>query len=386
VQEAPALAEDWSVKSGLSETLEANDNYFLIPAPKGPTYVPQTAVSLSAQARTPTIRFGFDGDLSYNQYFGPGAADTSVPAVKQDDVTFSAEQSGAVAGDKIGASVSWRQQDVATAQLNDIGVVTTSGQITSRVATAYINRQLGAVDSLVLSASTSKVDFTSPTATPFSNLTTDATWRRELNNSSSLFASTEFNWTIPSDTPQSDVKFWKAVTGLQMRITPRLTLNGSIGIGVVDTGPAAFSAPVAIPPLAPPPSFAGGEVAARMLADVAATYKLESTTDLSLAASRSIAPDVLGVLSQRMSYSVGLARAINSVSSLSVGEQLTQATASAGQAGSDYWATNVTYARRLTPEWRSQISYNYRKTESAGVAARSNAVQIMLARDLTLLP
>src|SRR5262249_44158543 len=68
-----ANAVDFSAKSSLIQTFEANSNYSMEPNPKGPTYLPVSTLLFNAAARTPTMRFGVDVDLIYRAYFGPGA-------------------------------------------------------------------------------------------------------------------------------------------------------------------------------------------------------------------------------------------------------------------------------------------------------------------------
>jgi hypothetical protein len=112
-------------------------------------------------------------------------------------------------------------------------------------------------------------------------------------------------------------------------------------------------------------------------------------TELSVSASQSITPGVLGELSQRTSFGFGLAHSINSISSLSFNGQMTRFNAGGGQAGSDasdFWSASASYSRRLTREWRTQITYSYRQRDSDASSLSSNSVVMVLARDMTLLP
>jgi hypothetical protein len=386
LQAAPALAVDLSVKSSLNESFEVNDNYFLVSTPKGTTYSPLTSVFLDVLARTPTTRYELNGDLGYTRYLGPGAEDTSLTTVKQDDLNFNFEHTGH-AGDKVGLSAWWRQQDLATAQLNDIGVVAARGEMNSHGIVGNVYRQLNAIDSLAFFATGTSVNFTSSTAVPYVNLTTGVTGKHGLNPSTEMFVSADLNWTVQQDQAGLDTKLWRALTGVKVQPTPRLSLFGSVGVGVVTTGQDGLAGIVGVPLSSAPGAIAthlGTSVG--LLAEAQVAYKLRSTTELSWTAARSITPDVLGNLSQRTSYGIGLTHVINSVSSLSFAGSRTGVAASGEFGASTFWTANVSYARRLTKEWRTQLTYNYRRRDDDRGSASSNALVLVLARDMTLLP
>jgi len=386
-----ALASDVTIKSSASETFEGNDNYFLIPAPKGITYVPVSAFTLDLLARTPTTRYDLHGDISYTHYLGPGAADAAAPTVKQDGVSVNIDHDINAAGDKFNVTASSRQQDVATALLSDLGVATAGGQAMTSAIGGSWSRRLSQIDTLVFSATSTKTDFTSSSAVPYVNLTTGAVWTRHLSPTADLIGSTEFDQTIQDSQARQDTKFWKAEMEAQVRPTSRLNLDGSIGVGVVTV--TDDGVPVVAPAPPPPgpgfiPALATSGSSAGLLADFKVVYKLTRTTDMSLLVSRSIDPDVLGQLSARKNYQIGWAQTINSVSSLSLLAGLTEVTAAqSGTGASSYLTGNITYTRQLTREWHTLLSYNYRRSEGAGIsAASSNSLMVTLTRDMTIKP
>src|SRR5438309_1271576 len=65
-------AVDWSLNSTLSETVEANSNPFLRAIAAG-TFSSYSTIAANATARMPTSKFTFDGNVSYQKYWGPGA-------------------------------------------------------------------------------------------------------------------------------------------------------------------------------------------------------------------------------------------------------------------------------------------------------------------------
>jgi hypothetical protein len=66
-----AYAVDWSLNSTLSETVEANNNPFLLALAAG-TFSSYSTIAANATARTPTSKFTFDGSVSYQKYWGAG--------------------------------------------------------------------------------------------------------------------------------------------------------------------------------------------------------------------------------------------------------------------------------------------------------------------------
>ena len=94
-------------------------------------------------------------------------------------------------------------------------------------------------------------------------------------------------------------------------------------------------------------------------------------------------PGVLGDLSLRTSYSLGVNHTVNATSSVNVNAGLTK-TGGSGTT-SDFWTAGASYERRLTREWRTNLSYNYRKRISDSPTVTSNSVVFVLARDVTLL-
>jgi hypothetical protein len=386
VQTISVHAIDLSLKSTLSQSLEVNDNYFLIPAPIGTIYTPLSSIVLDAAARTATTRYALNADISYSQYLGPGAEDASLRHVVQNGLSAGFEHAGKVSGDKLGMSAWWRHQDIASAQLNDIGVVTARGAINTHGISGTINRQLNSTDSLGLSVTGTSVSFESASTAPFANLTTAATWKRRVNRIADVNVSAELNWTVRDDKSKSETKLWKATTGLQVRPTPRLTLNGSVGAGVVTNKNTEFANSMTTDPLAT--VFIGSGPIVGLLADAQASYKLWNTTELSLYSSRSITPGILGVLSQRTTYGAGMTHSISSFSSLSINGQLTRFNLGGGSPGDgfDMWTANATYMLRLSREWRTQFTYYYRQRDTASNSVRSNAIIMVLARDVTVLP
>lgn len=377
-------AADWSATTSLSETFEANDNFFLATAPKGNLYGSTSALFVDLSARTPTSRYILNGDFAYIHYMGPGAADTSLRTLTQSGVSLTAEYAGHQPGNKLAFVTSWRRQDIATAQINDIGVATAQGEISTILVGSNFTKQLSAVDSLTFGVRGSTVEPTGGNAQPYRNLTVGPTWTRGLNSITDWVSLADLSWTVRDDS--SDTKFTRALTGFRLRPTSRLKVSASVGFGIVSGTGAGTTASILGPPIAGFGTIqqGNGSVVVGYLADGQAVYQLWNTTDLTATASRSITPGVLGDLSLRTSYGLGINQKINTSSSISVKGEFTKTSATG--AGFDFWTAGAAYEKRLSREWRTNLSYVYRQRVSSLQSVSSNAITFVLARDVTLLP
>src|SRR5476649_2054685 len=88
-----ALAAAVTITGNVSQTIDGSDNYFLTPAPSGPTIRSLSAINLDFLARMPTTVYDLKTNYSYYRYYGPGAADTSARSGTPAGTTFSVEHS-----------------------------------------------------------------------------------------------------------------------------------------------------------------------------------------------------------------------------------------------------------------------------------------------------
>ena len=89
-----ARAVDWSLNSSLTETVELNSNQFLRTMLAGGTLGSYSTITANAEAKTPTSRFIFDGDINYQKYWGPGTEGLPRPNFRQDGVKARYEITG----------------------------------------------------------------------------------------------------------------------------------------------------------------------------------------------------------------------------------------------------------------------------------------------------
>ena len=382
---SPSVAADWSAKTSLSETFEINDNFFLATNPRGTLYGSTSALFVDLSARTPTSRYTLNGDFAYINYMGRGAADTPLTTFTQSGVNLTAEYSGRQPGDRLAFVTSWRRQNIATAQINDIGFATAQGEISTILVGSNLTKQLSAVDSLAFGVTASTVEPTGSNAQPYRNLSLGPTWTRQINSITDWVSLTDLSWTVRDDASKSETKFTRALTGFRLRPVSRLKLSASVGFGIVSSSGVDATAGLFGSSIA---GFGaaqqGNGSVVGYLADGQAVYQLWNTTDLTATVSRSIAPGVLGNLSLRTGYGIGLAHKVNNSSSISMKAELTKT--SAVGANSDFWTVAAAYEKRLSREWRTNFSYIYRERISSLPSVSSNSFTFVLARDVTLLP
>jgi hypothetical protein len=222
---------------------------------------------------------------------------------------------------------------------------------------------------------------------PYVDFTTSAAWNHNLSQTTTLTNSVNFDWFSEDNPANSQRLFWKLMSGLQSQISPRLTLNGDIGLVFANTyqnGNAQSPIPPIPPGVAPfQPQVGAGH---GWVGDIGLTYKLFKTTNISLTAAQSIIPTFSGQLQQSSTIGLTLNHDINQLANLSFSTQYAQ-TSSPGQIGqtstaSDFFTASVNYGYKLTREWRTNLSYTY--SENVGIA-KSSTILFALSRDFTLL-
>jgi hypothetical protein len=372
-----AFAYDWTVKTSLSEQVEASDNYFLASKPKGESYVSFSTLLLDVLAQTPTSKFQLKADVNYRAYAGPGAENV-----------LNAMGNGIVASfvknDKLTDYTlmgSWRRQDLSSVQRDINGVSTGGGDVNTLVIGGSIKRQLSARDSIVVSANATSIEFSSPTSTPFVNVTSLGVWTHNINPRTDLISSIDFQWLSFDNSTQSEIMFWKAMMGLRSELSARLTFKGSAGLAFSDATQNAVGPPD--PNMLQPGSSVG------WVADMLLSYVLTKNINVTLFAAQTLGPNVLGEFQKRDILSLTLLYNINQKSSLSLLGSFTRTTSPSGTSSSgtasDWFNASVMYNYQLAREWQMRLSYRFSQRHSTDTA-RSNTVLVGVTRDYTILP
>jgi Putative beta-barrel porin 2 len=384
-------AADVSIKGNATETLEASDNYFLLNAPSGSTYKSTTAGTLDVLALTPSTSYLLDTNYSYYKFFGPGAVDTEPTWGTPASATFTINHATKL--DLFNFAASWTRSDAQTTQFQQTGFATARGSINTYAVNGGVTHDLGRIDSITWTAQASKVSFTDPNQFPSVDVTTTAAWKHDVSPTTTLNNLVSFDWFSEDDPAQSQRLFWKFMTGLDSKLSPRLTFTGHVGIGFVNSYQTA-SVQTIIPP-GPPgvaPFVPQVGTANSILADATLTYQLFKTTRVSLTAAQAVFPTTFGQLQKSDTIGLSLTHDINHLSNLSFAANFSFVPATqgnsafGGQSGdSDFFSASVNYGYNLTREWRTNLSYTYRERNDDTGIARSSTILFALSRDFTLL-
>jgi len=147
VWSTPAFALDWSVNSSLSETVELNSNQFLRSMLAAGTLGSYSTITTNVEGRTPTSRVIFDGDITYQKYWGPGTEGIPQTEFRQDGVKARYETWGKYRTDLSYAEVILRESSTALAILSDLGVATNAqGFLDTSTIRGGIERNLTSLD------------------------------------------------------------------------------------------------------------------------------------------------------------------------------------------------------------------------------------------------
>ena len=393
-----AFGADWAVNSTLSETVELNTNQFLRSPPAGGTLGSYTTITTNAEARTPTSRFNFDGDITYQKYWGPGIE--GLPSeFRQDGVKARYETTGKSPRDLSYVELGWRESSTALAILSTLGVATNAqGFLDTSTIKGGIERDLSPLDFATVSARSTYTNFDPPGGgTPFTDSAGLGTWRHRLNSIVALTASSEIESVNFANSSNLTFMILREMAGVDATLSPVLNFRGMAGIGYVKADHTAAAVP-------PPPLIASGPSGslAVFIADMLMSYRALKDTTVTLSGTRTIGPNVLGALTELTTIGAGLTQVINDRSSLIFGaygsQQITESTV-------NFYSGSVTYSYQLAREWNTQITYRHlHRTAStptlnpifnpvngipviSGIGpANSDSLTFVLSRSFTVLP
>lgn len=399
------LAADWSLRSTLSQTVELNDNQFLRTMLAGGSLGSYTTVSANAAARTPTSLFTLDGSVNYQKYWGPGTDGIPQTESLSNSISAHYETFGKESADRNYLDVNWQRQPTAFALLRDFGVLTSAtGDIDTTTLSGGIDRWVTASDFATVSVRSSLTSFDPPGGgTPFTDSSVKGTWRHKLSGTTSLIASSEFEWLSFQSNPKSNLMIVREMGGIDSELSPLLTFHGAAGVAYLRSQ-GGGSAVLPGQSLGTSTSSPSGDTSG-FLMDLLLTYRVLKSTTLTLAADQTIGPTFIGALNQQSTLRAGIIQEINSRSTLSLAADATRQIA-AGSA--DFFSGSATFSYVLARDWQAQFSYRYLhrngtsgfggspfidpitripiSTPSGNGPASSNSFLVVVSRIFTILP
>jgi hypothetical protein len=356
--------------------------------PSGATGESLTAGTLDVLARTPTTNFLLNTFYSYYKYFGPGAADTSLTWGTPARASFNVDHTEQLA--KYFAGASWTRSDITQVSLAQTGVASGRGSINTYSVNGGVTYDISRIDSVTATALASKTAYTDPTQFPFVDVSTTVRWNHVLSSTTTIYSSVLFDWFSEDDPAQSQRLFWKAMTGFNSTISPRLTFTGNFGWvfgNSYQSNPTAASLPNLGGAFIPQVGAANGFVW-----DVALSYRLLKATTVSMYASEAVVPLFNGQLQKTDQIGLALTHTINRSSTIALLANFTLTPATSGStviggqtSESEFFSGSINYSHQLAREWRTNLSYTYRQRQDNTGLARSNDFLFTLSRDFTLL-
>jgi hypothetical protein len=364
---AAAEAADTRIRAFLGQTGEVSDNRQLSKNSKGESYSSVSTLLVDAIARTATTTIQVVGDLAYRAYGGPG--DRQTPDALDKGVVGRITHEDRLGKYYVAGSL--RQRDVSQVQLEENGFITRTGFVNTASAIAGFDRRMSAVDTVTWFASATHTDFSNASGTPFSDFASKGVWYHQVNHTLELLSSLEYQLLLYDNLANTQTQFVRALLGMESRLSPRLIFAGNIGAGWVNTHHDTLMFA---------PGLSGSSV--NFLSNLRWTYQFLDSTLVSLAVWQSVGPTGLGELVKRAAVSLSLRHTLSPISYLLLATQFSHSTQTSGD--TNYLFASATYGTRLTPEWRSEISYTYRHREP--ITASSNTVTVRLLRDVIVSP
>ena len=390
-----AYAFDWSLRTGLSETIELNSNQFLRTSPS-PSVGSYSTITANAQARTPLSKFDFDADGTFRKYWGPG-----VDGVPSENLNYGFraryEGTGKSSFDRQFVETAWRQQSTSFALLNQLGVVLpVKGFLDTLTASGGIDRSITAKDQVSLFATSTRTSYEpSGGGTPFTDTLARGVWRHNYNSQTTGSISSEAELLNYENATSTRIQIYRNQLGIDKTLSPVLSFRGNVGaINLVTEGGVN---PLAGSGLNTPTSSSLMD----WIGDAVITYRVLKNTTLTLLANQTIGPSVVGSLFKQNTVSATLNHSINTLSSLSFSasgnRQISGTT-------SDFVSASATYSYSFTRELSAQLTYRYQHrfaTSGGGTIfdpitgtptisglgpADSNSIMLVVSHNYTVLP
>jgi hypothetical protein len=372
-----ALAMDWTLKSTLAEQVEISNNYFLQSPSSGVMYTPMTTLGADAIGGTPDMKFTINTFETYREYAGPAASGLENVLTTYNHLNVEKTDEQGLVTYNVGAS--YRTQDLAQSQLQETGLVTGRGLITTASLEGGMTRELSPTDTLHWSARAASIDFTGAGSTNYTDVNATSNWSHLVNRSTDLTNLLIFDWLSYDDAAKTQLMIAKATEGMHSQITSRLTFTGAAGavfFNATGSGSGSGSQSTVTNPTT------GTQTAGSSfdwIGNMNLAYQLSAATKVSLLASRTTGPSITGQIFTSDVFGASLAHTLNELSSITLTSQyaISQSTTT-----TDLFLLSATFNYSLTPEWQSSLVYTFRQLLSTG--ATSDTFLLRVSRIATM--
>ena len=357
----PALATDWSLRFGASQSLTADDNLDLTETDRDAGLSSSTAIDLNLLGTGKTYKMGLAPRVSVSKTF-----------FSEEPDDWSYFPSGTLLLSKwtklttYDLVASHSRSEATSNELVEGLVTEDEGEQLNYAVTGTITHKLNERNSLIWSNAASLVDYTLPSddLVPSLTATSTGTWRHDITElvSSNLVGSAQY-YDPDSDTVEGRV-LYRATGGINARLTKRLSVAGAVGAVILDPD--------------------GDDTVVDLIYNASADYKLK-TTGYSFSVARDLSPSQDGSLNDRFSARLAVSHQVNDLTTLGAYAAYSLQTDS-DDAESSAFTFSPSLNYRLSEDWSSSVSYRYIETRDDVETARSNAVTLTLSYGTFLLP
>ena len=357
----PALATDWSLRFGASQSLTVDDNLDLTETNRDAGLMSSTAVDLNLLGTGKSYKMGFAPRVSVARTF-----------FSEEPDDWSYFPSGTLLLSKwtklttYDLVASHSRSEASSNELVEGLITEDEGEQLNYAVTGTITHKVNERNSLIWSNAASLVDYTLPSddLVPSLTATSTGTWRHEFTElvSSNLVGSAQY-YDPDSETVEGRL-LYRATAGMNARLTKRLSVAGAVGAVILDPD--------------------GDDTVIDLIYNASADYKLKNT-GYSFSFGRDLSPSQDGSLNDTYSARLSVSHAINDLTTLGAFAAYTLQTDS-DDAESSAFTISPSLSYRLSEDWTSSISYRFIETRDDVETAHSNAITFSLSYGTFLLP
>ena len=357
----PAIAADWSLEFGASESLTLDDNLDLDENDRDAGLISSTAFDLDLQALAKTYKINLAPRVSVSKTFFQREPDdwSYFPS----GTLFLSKWTKLTTYDLV---ASYSKSEASTNELVE-GIITEDvGDQINYAVTGTVTHKVNERNSLIWSNAASLVDYTLPSddLVPSLTVTSTGTWRHEISELVSGNLTGSAQYYDPDSETEEERLVYRATVGSNARLTKRLSVSGAVGVALsdpADDGPTAG-----------------------VIFNVGADYKLK-TTSYTFSAGWDLAPSEDGELNDTFSSGVGVSHQVNDLLTLGLSSSYVfQRDEEEGDSSAFTVSPSLNY--QLSRDWTSSLSYRFIQTDEEEEPAYSNAVTLTLSYGTFLLP
>ena len=375
----PARAADTlSVRAGISERVQADDNIRLESDSRGWVFGSTTSLDVDVDSKTPVLDINLRLGADYNRFWGPGASSdlnsldwlTSLGVEKRYIRTL------------LGARATHRRQAVRESELEDTGQtvgdaerVTTEAALSAAYDVSSVDRAEVVLDGRYVTFEDAEDNLL---LNPYYATSLATQWARKLNERETGTARAGFVY-FDSENMADTTSQSFTVGGLyEYQATPRLRLLAGAGIGAVNQQRDVANRG-RVSTLSPALSF-----------ELAANYVLERTT-LDVSITQDVEPSAGGELRQHREVRASLGHETSPTTSVHlVAMNISQGTdiglSPIEDFERDYTSIEARLSWRIYPDLRLDTGYRFRYEDDQTGTGLSHAVFAGLRYGFTLLP